>query len=782
MDAQTGFAIVFTPRNQEGTAPWSVVADVTFTNNIARHAAAGIQFLGRDNIFPSQQAQRIKVKNNLFYDIGSSRWGGNGRLFQIIEATVNVRIDHNTASHTSNIITADGAPNTGFVFTNNIAPHNEYGVIGSGHSVGNDSLSYYFPGCQFLKNVIIAGQSSIYPASNFFPQLAEVGFVDTAAANYRLLSSSAYKNAGTDGLDIGANQDNIEAAIGGQQVPPIPTNQPPQVTINCSAASGVAPFTTSFSANASDPDGSIAAFDWSFGDGGTSTMPAVSHVYQTAGTFTARVTVTDNLGTTATDTVVVTISNPTLPPGSEVVLYASQAPVRVGRWNVVNDLTAAGGQALFNPDAGAAKLTTPSAQPVDYFEMSFYAVSGRAYRLWMRGKAQNDSPYNDSVFVQFSGSVDANGMPAFLIGTPDATAMNLEDCSGCGLQAWGWQDNGWGVGVMGPAVYFSATGLQTLRVQVREDGLSIDQIVLSPQSYLTNAPGLLKNDTAIMPESTGLPALSLSAIAPNSGPAGGGTSVVISGQGFVAGTTVKFGGVPAASTQITSSTSITAVTASHSAGTVDVAVTNPAGQSASIAGGYIYVAPPSSPPSISNIAPNSGPASGGTSVVINGQGFVSGTTVKFGGVPAASIQLSSSNTLTAMTASHSAGAVDVVVTNPDGQNASVAGGYVYVAPSTPPAVTVLSPNGGESLLFNSIFNISWSASGGSPIRYEVFWSSNGGSTWTVVASNLSATANSFLWRVPKQQTSSGRIRVRMTDASGVVVEDISNGNFSIRKR
>ena len=224
--------------------------------------------------------------------------------------------------------------------------------------------------------MIIAGPSSIYPAGNFFPQLAEVGFVDTSAANYRLLSSSPYKNAGTDGLDIGANQDNIEAAIGGQQVPPLPTNRPPQVSINASASSGVAPFTVAFTADASDPDGSISAFNWSFGDGGTSTMPAVSHDYQTAGTFTARVTVTDNLGSTATDTIVITISNPPLPLGSEVVLYASQAPVRVGRWNVVSDATAAGGQSLSNPDAGAAKLATPAAQPVDYFEISFYAVSG----------------------------------------------------------------------------------------------------------------------------------------------------------------------------------------------------------------------------------------------------------------------------------------------------------------------------------------------------------------------------------------------------------------------
>ena len=76
--------------------------------------------------------------------------------------------------------------------------------------------------------------------------------------------------------------------------------------------------------------------------------------------------------------------------------------------------------------------------------------------------------------------------------------MNLEDCFGCGISGWGWQDNGWGVGVMGPLIYFQTTGSQTLRVQVREDGLSIDQIVLSSGAYRSTSPGRLKNDSTIL--------------------------------------------------------------------------------------------------------------------------------------------------------------------------------------------------------------------------------------------------------------------------------------------
>ena len=78
------------------------------------------------------------------------------------------------------------------------------------------------------------------------------------------------------------------------------------------------------------------------------------------------------------------------------------------------------------------------------------------------------------------------GTATWRIGTTSATEYNLEDCSGCGLSAWGWQDNGWGVGVMGPLVYFATTGPHTIRIQTREDGLAIDQIVLSPEALTDN--------------------------------------------------------------------------------------------------------------------------------------------------------------------------------------------------------------------------------------------------------------------------------------------------------
>lgn len=192
-------------------------------------------------------------------------------------------------------------------------------------------------------------------------------------------------------------------------------------------------------------------------------------------------------------------------PSGDIVLYTTEAPVRVGAWSQVSDASAAGGSYLLNPNAGAAKVAAPLASPSSYFEITFSAQAGKAYRLWTRSKAQANSPYNDSFFMQFSGSVTSTGSPIFRIGTSDGTSVNLEDWLYLGIQGWGWQDNGWGIGALGPVIFFQNSGVQTLRVQPREDGVGIDQIVLSPLTYLISSPGALKNDNVILPKTSPTP-------------------------------------------------------------------------------------------------------------------------------------------------------------------------------------------------------------------------------------------------------------------------------------
>jgi hypothetical protein len=217
-DAQNGFAILFTPRNQDGAAPWSIVSDVEFTNNIVRHVASGINILGSDDIYASQQLQNIAIRNNLFEDI-TAQWGGTARSFQVLQDALNVTFDHNTGFSAGAILVADQLPSWGLRFTNNLATRGSYGIFGSGIAEGAATLAYYFPNSVFQGNAIISGDPALYLGGSLFPAgINDVGFVDIGAGDYRLTADSFLHNAGTDGNDIGVNINALNAAQSGNAV------------------------------------------------------------------------------------------------------------------------------------------------------------------------------------------------------------------------------------------------------------------------------------------------------------------------------------------------------------------------------------------------------------------------------------------------------------------------------------------------------------------------------------------------------------------------------------
>jgi hypothetical protein len=248
--------------------------------------------------------------------------------------------------------------------------------------------------------------------------------------------------------------------------------------------------TLTLTASAADVDGNLSRIDLYAGSiliasnaGPTISVP---WMIATSGSYQVSAVATDTRGETAA-TQPVTIATKT-----EIVLYASDAKKLVGNYQLVADTTAAGGSARWNCDIGVSKVAEASASPASYAEFTFYAEAGRPYHVWLRGRAQKNSWGNDSAYLQFSS------VPAARIGTTGSTTYNLEEASDAGISNWGWQDNGWGTNVMGANLVFDTTGLQTLRIQPREDGLYIDQIVLSPQQFLSTTPGALKNDATIL--------------------------------------------------------------------------------------------------------------------------------------------------------------------------------------------------------------------------------------------------------------------------------------------
>jgi hypothetical protein len=137
--------------------------------------------------------------------------------------------------------------------------------------------------------------------------------------------------------------------------------------------------------------------------------------------------------------------------------------------------------------------------PATYFEMTFTAAAATPYHLWIRGSGRANCWCNDSAWIQLSDEVEPLGRALHRIGSADATMYSVEECLNCGIAGWGWQDNQWGTaGGLGADIYFATSGPHTIRIQPREDGLSIDQIVLSASRYRTVPPGSSKYDQTIV--------------------------------------------------------------------------------------------------------------------------------------------------------------------------------------------------------------------------------------------------------------------------------------------
>jgi len=220
--AQVGYAILLTPRNQDGGAPWSVVENITIRRNVIRHAGGGMQIIGADTTNPSGSSRAIHIVDNLFYGIDSKRWGGTGAFLLIGEGPSDIIVEHNTVRQDGNIVMAYGGTKQdpmeirGFQFRNNLVSHNEYGVHGADRAPGGDTLQAFFPQVVFQNNGIAGGSSSGYPGGNAFIDVQEFErqFMNAAGGDFRLRANSRFRGAGTDKKDLGADLASVALAMG----------------------------------------------------------------------------------------------------------------------------------------------------------------------------------------------------------------------------------------------------------------------------------------------------------------------------------------------------------------------------------------------------------------------------------------------------------------------------------------------------------------------------------------------------------------------------------------
>ncbi len=238
------------------------------------------------------------------------------------------------------------------------------------------------------------------------------------------------------------------------------------------------------------------------------------------------------------------------------------------------------------------------------------------------------------------------------------------------------------------ATSFSVVSSTTITAVSPPGTGTVDVTVTAPTGTSTPSAGD-KFSYVVAPTVTG--------ISPTSGPNTGGTTVTITGVGFTSTTEVFFGANPATSFSVTNDGTIAAVSPAGT-GTVDVTVVNLGGTSpTSAADQFTYVV--LFAPTVTSVFPRSGPATGGTGVIILGTNLANATSIAFGTAQATELISDTATEIVVVSPAAAAfGPVDVTVTTADGTSStSVADLFYYAAPgAVTPRVTAISPQFGPT--------------------------------------------------------------------------------------
>lgn len=234
-------------------------------------------------------------------------------------------------------------------------------------------------------------------------------------------------------------------------------------------------------------------------------------------------------------------------------------------------------------------------------------------------------------------------------------------------------------------------------VDVAPDGTSVT-IVTPPGTGLADIVVTFANDTdATSPEQflyVSADSPQVTGLNPTSGPTAGGTTVVITGSNLADVTEVYFGGAPATIVGDPTDTRLVVTTPANPAGFTDVLLVTDDSDAERVDDAFLYIAPPT----VGTVNPGSGPTTGGTTVTIDGTGFVPGaTTVRICGVTiaATSVTVNAEGTrLTFRTPACAAGDASVTVTTAGGT--SNAGTFRYIAAGSSGSGTLAS-TGAEAM-------------------------------------------------------------------------------------
>lgn len=204
--------------------------------------------------------------------------------------------------------------------------------------------------------------------------------------------------------------------------------------------------------------------------------------------------------------------------------------------------------------------------------------------------------------------------------------------------------------------------------------------------YLRNSSGDLEVASGVVeviadaPIITGLSAATGSIV--------GGETITVSGNNFLNGAYVLFGGVEAANVTFVNANTLTVTTPVAAPGLVDLAIHNPDGQQTTSSSAFTFTGSAV----FNDLLPTAGQSAGGTRIYIVGNNFSAQTQVLIDGVQATTVFVTS-KIMQAIAPAHAVGTVDIVLRNPSSSDTTVTNGFNYVA--TPdPTISSFTPSSG----------------------------------------------------------------------------------------
>jgi hypothetical protein len=202
--AQTGYAILL---KSSADVAWAVTEDVTIRLNRIHRVGAGFALNGKEGA-ATQSARRIRLENNLLYDVNTAEAPGDGRLLLVANGIDGLQVEHNTLVSNGPLqalLVLDHAPAVHrFTFRFNIATLGEYGIKGSGTAVGIPSLQRFAPGAAVTGNLLV-GTAGPYPGGNTFVRAArDLAFAGPQSGDFRLVKARLAPDGRALGVDMAA--------------------------------------------------------------------------------------------------------------------------------------------------------------------------------------------------------------------------------------------------------------------------------------------------------------------------------------------------------------------------------------------------------------------------------------------------------------------------------------------------------------------------------------------------------------------------------------------------